>query len=191
MVKIQKMVLLTVTWAAKITCQNSPNYGIGFKIVSCFFFFCSTVFIFLICFLVWVTSATHTHSSWAARPTPGFLSSSSFKSSKASYCRINPRSIIYIPTPFRGLWVSLTRLQPLPPPAPDPAGLALLTEVRKKADGSKSEVSQEDTASEAEVNTEEPLNGDEGEEEGLARDECEDELVRAVGCYVPPARGVQ
>uniref|UniRef100_A0A8B9IPA6 RALY heterogeneous nuclear ribonucleoprotein n=1 Tax=Anser cygnoides TaxID=8845 RepID=A0A8B9IPA6_ANSCY len=53
------------------------------------------------------------------------------------------------------------------------------------------EVSQEDTASEAEVNTEEPLNGDEGEEEGLARDECEDELVRAVGCYVPPARGVQ
>ncbi|KAI6074082.1 RNA-binding protein Raly [Aix galericulata] len=67
----------------------------------------------------------------------------------------------------------------------------LSTEVRKKADGSKSEVSQEDTASEAEVNTEEPLNGDEGEEEGLARDECEDELVRAVGCYVSPARGVQ
>ncbi|NXV97049.1 RALY protein, partial [Calonectris borealis] len=61
--------------------------------------------------------------------------------------------------------------------APDPGGLALaLTEVRKKADGSKSEISQEDTASEAEVNTEEPLNGDEGEEEGLARDECEDEL---------------
>ncbi|NXL27316.1 RALY protein, partial [Glaucidium brasilianum] len=60
---------------------------------------------------------------------------------------------------------------------PDPGGLALaLTEVRKKADGSKSEISQEDTASEAEVNTEEPLNGDEGEEEGLARDECEDEL---------------
>ncbi|NXJ86818.1 RALY protein, partial [Trogon melanurus] len=49
-------------------------------------------------------------------------------------------------------------------------------EVRKKADGGKSELSQEDTASEAEVNTEEPLNGDEGEEEGLARDECEDEL---------------
>ncbi|NXG61125.1 RALY protein, partial [Hemiprocne comata] len=65
------------------------------------------------------------------------------------------------------------------PPAPDPGALALalaLTEVRKKADGSKSEISQEDTASEAEVNTEEPLNGDEGEEEGLARDECEDEL---------------
>ncbi|NXE56075.1 RALY protein, partial [Casuarius casuarius] len=49
-------------------------------------------------------------------------------------------------------------------------------EVRKKADGSKSEISQEDTASEAEINTEEPLNGDEGEEEGLTRDECEDEL---------------
>ncbi|NXX61336.1 RALY protein, partial [Scopus umbretta] len=62
-------------------------------------------------------------------------------------------------------------------PPLDPGGLALaLTEVRKKADGSKSEISQEDTASEAEVNTEEPLNGDEGEEEGLARDECEDEL---------------
>ncbi|NXV49931.1 RALY protein, partial [Uria aalge] len=69
------------------------------------------------------------------------------------------------------------RLRPSPPPAPDPGGLALaLTEVRKKADGSKREISQEDTASEAEVNTEEPLNGDEGEEEGLARDECEDEL---------------
>ncbi|NXP82292.1 RALY protein, partial [Ramphastos sulfuratus] len=48
--------------------------------------------------------------------------------------------------------------------------------VRKKAEGSKSELSQEDTASEAEANTEEPLNGDDGEEEGLARDECEDEL---------------
>ncbi|NXU94913.1 RALY protein, partial [Xiphorhynchus elegans] len=48
--------------------------------------------------------------------------------------------------------------------------------VRKKAESSKSEVSLEDTASEAEANTEEPLNGDEGEEEGLARDECEDEL---------------
>ncbi|KAK4812758.1 hypothetical protein QYF61_018307 [Mycteria americana] len=64
-------------------------------------------------------------------------------------------------------------------------------EVRKKADGSKSEISQEDTASEAEVNTEEPLNGDEGEEEGLARDECEDELVREFGYYIPPAKGVQ
>ncbi|NWH22509.1 RALY protein, partial [Grus americana] len=58
-----------------------------------------------------------------------------------------------------------------------PDGLALaLPDVRKKVDGNKSEVSQEDTASEAEVNTEEPLNGDEGEEEGLARDDCEDEL---------------
>ncbi|NWW15983.1 RALY protein, partial [Falcunculus frontatus] len=49
-------------------------------------------------------------------------------------------------------------------------------EARKKAESSKSEVSQEDTASEAEANAEEPLNGDEGEEEGLAREECEDEL---------------
>ncbi|NXC44587.1 RALY protein, partial [Penelope pileata] len=73
--------------------------------------------------------------------------------------------------------LSTGQLQPSAPPAPDPDALALaLTEARKKADGSKSEVSQEDTASEAEVNTEEPLNGDEGEEEGLARDECEDEL---------------
>ncbi|NWY57702.1 RALY protein, partial [Chionis minor] len=72
--------------------------------------------------------------------------------------------------------------------APNPSGLALaLTEVRKKADGSKSEISQEDTASEAEVNTEEPLNGDEGEEEGLARDECEDELVREFGQYIHPS----
>ncbi|NXG38082.1 RALY protein, partial [Dromaius novaehollandiae] len=64
---------------------------------------------------------------------------------------------------------------PLPPS--DPGVLAVgLAEVRKKADGSKSEISQEDTASEAEINTEEPLNGDEGEEEGLTRDECEDEL---------------
>ncbi|NXQ81438.1 RALY protein, partial [Nyctibius grandis] len=72
---------------------------------------------------------------------------------------------------------------------PDPGGLALaLTEVRKKADGSKSEVSQEDTASEAEVNTEEPLNGDEGEEEGLARDECEDELENSHYTDVEDAR---
>ncbi|NXW78577.1 RALY protein, partial [Hirundo rustica] len=49
-------------------------------------------------------------------------------------------------------------------------------EARKKAESSKSEVSQEDTASEAEATAEEPLNGDEGEEEGLAREECEDEL---------------
>lgn len=51
-------------------------------------------------------------------------------------------------------------------------------EARKKESG-KSEVSQEDTASEAEAAAEEPLNGD--EEEGLAREECEDELVRELG----------
>ncbi|NXG91712.1 RALY protein, partial [Stercorarius parasiticus] len=85
--------------------------------------------------------------------------------------------------------VSTGQLQPSPPPAPDPSGLALaLTEVRKKADGSKSEISQEDTASEAEVNTEEPLNGDEGEEEGLARDECEDELENSHYTDVEDAR---
>uniref|UniRef100_A0A8D0DJ37 RALY heteroous nuclear ribonucleoprotein n=1 Tax=Salvator merianae TaxID=96440 RepID=A0A8D0DJ37_SALMN len=50
------------------------------------------------------------------------------------------------------------------------------TELRKKADGNKSEVSQEDTASEADMNTEEPLNGEEGEEEGLVQDDGEDEL---------------
>ncbi|NWH53928.1 RALY protein, partial [Fregata magnificens] len=74
-------------------------------------------------------------------------------------------------------------------PNPDPGSLAFaLTEVRKKADGSKSEISQEDTASEAEVNTEEPLNGDEGEEEGLARDECEDELENSHYTDVEDAR---
>ncbi|NXD80917.1 RALY protein, partial [Halcyon senegalensis] len=73
--------------------------------------------------------------------------------------------------------LSTGQLWTLPHAVPDPGGLALaLAEVRKKAEGSKSELLQEDTASEAEVNTEEPLNGDEGEEEGLARDECEDEL---------------
>ncbi|NWS75577.1 RALY protein, partial [Crotophaga sulcirostris] len=78
---------------------------------------------------------------------------------------------------------------PSPPSGPD--GLALaLTEVRKKADSSKSEISQEDTASEAEVTTEEPLNGDEAEEEGLARDECEDELVRELASHIPPAKEV-
>ncbi|NXK90028.1 RALY protein, partial [Formicarius rufipectus] len=61
-------------------------------------------------------------------------------------------------------------------------------EVRKKAESSKSEVSQEDTASEAEANTEEPLNGDEGEEEGLARDECEDELENSHYTDVEDAR---
>ncbi|NXT67147.1 RALY protein, partial [Chaetops frenatus] len=49
-------------------------------------------------------------------------------------------------------------------------------QARKKAESSKSEVSHEDTASEAEAAAEEPLNGDEGEEEGLAREVCEDEL---------------
>lgn len=71
---------------------------------------------------------------------------------------------------------------PFPPfslPLPDLGDLALdLAEVRKKADGNKSEISQEDTASETEINTEEPLNGEEGEEEGLTRDDCEDELVK-------------
>ncbi|NXG51687.1 RALY protein, partial [Psilopogon haemacephalus] len=60
--------------------------------------------------------------------------------------------------------------------------------VRKKAEGSKSELSQEDTASEAEANTEEPLNGDDGEEEGLARDECEDELENSHYTDVEDAR---
>ncbi|NXU35090.1 RALY protein, partial [Drymodes brunneopygia] len=63
------------------------------------------------------------------------------------------------------------RLCPIASPAP-----LCPTEARKKAESSKSEVSQEDTAFEAEATAEEPLNGDEGEEEGLARDECEDEL---------------
>ncbi|NWH76915.1 RALY protein, partial [Piaya cayana] len=85
--------------------------------------------------------------------------------------------------------LSTGQLQPLPAPAPHPAGLALaLTEARKKAESSKSEISQEDTASEAEVNTEEPLNGDEAEEEGLARDECEDELVRELVSCVSTAK---
>ncbi|NWU22765.1 RALY protein, partial [Dyaphorophyia castanea] len=62
------------------------------------------------------------------------------------------------------------------------------TEARKKAESSKSEVSQEDTASEAEPNAEEPLNGDEGEEEGLAREECEDELENSHYTDVEDAR---
>ncbi|NXH44053.1 RALY protein, partial [Dicaeum eximium] len=61
-------------------------------------------------------------------------------------------------------------------------------EARKKAESSKSEVSQEDTASEAEANVEEPLNGDEGEEEGLAREECEDELENSHYTDVEDAR---
>ncbi|NWY89707.1 RALY protein, partial [Loxia curvirostra] len=59
-------------------------------------------------------------------------------------------------------------------------------EARKKVESSKSEVSQEDTASEAEATVEEPLNGDEGEEEGLAREECEDELVRERAWVMQP-----
>ncbi|NXL79129.1 RALY protein, partial [Leptocoma aspasia] len=61
-------------------------------------------------------------------------------------------------------------------------------EARKKAESSKSEVSQEDTASEAEATAEEPLNGDEGEEEGLAREECEDELENSHYTDVEDAR---
>ncbi|NXI10539.1 RALY protein, partial [Irena cyanogastra] len=61
-------------------------------------------------------------------------------------------------------------------------------EARKKAESSKSEVSQEDTASEAEATVEEPLNGDEGEEEGLAREECEDELENSHYTDVEDAR---
>ncbi|KFV70416.1 RNA-binding protein Raly, partial [Dryobates pubescens] len=64
----------------------------------------------------------------------------------------------------------------------------LSVEVQKKAEGSKSELSQEDTASEAEGNTEEPLNGDEAEEEGLAREECEDELENSHYTDVEDAR---
>ncbi|NXT81974.1 RALY protein, partial [Zapornia atra] len=81
----------------------------------------------------------------------------------------------------------VTEHQTLPPLAPDGSALAP-ADVRKKVDGNKSEVSQEDTASEAEVNTEEPLNGDEGEEEGLARDECEDELENSHYTDVEDAR---
>ncbi|NWS07686.1 RALY protein, partial [Motacilla alba] len=61
-------------------------------------------------------------------------------------------------------------------------------EARKKVESSKSEVSQEDTASEAEATAEEPLNGDEGEEEGLAREECEDELENSHYTDVEDAR---
>ncbi|NXI27551.1 RALY protein, partial [Sterrhoptilus dennistouni] len=63
---------------------------------------------------------------------------------------------------------------------------AVPAEARKKAESSKSEVSQEDTASEAEAATEEPLNGD--EDEGLARDECEDELENSHYTDVEDAR---
>ncbi|NXC34538.1 RALY protein, partial [Campylorhamphus procurvoides] len=81
------------------------------------------------------------------------------------------------------------KLSAAPGSAPQPLTPALTpSEVRKKAESSKSEVSQEDTASEAEANTEEPLNGDEGEEEGLARDECEDELENSHYTDVEDAR---
>ncbi|NWV76477.1 RALY protein, partial [Dasyornis broadbenti] len=73
-------------------------------------------------------------------------------------------------------------------PAPSPEPTVAPAEARKKAESSKSEVSQEDTASEAEANAEEPLNGDEGEEEGLARDECEDELENSHYTDVEDAR---
>ncbi|NWR11540.1 RALY protein, partial [Paradoxornis webbianus] len=59
-------------------------------------------------------------------------------------------------------------------------------QARKKAESSKSEVSQEDTASEAEAAAEEPLNGD--EDEGLAREECEDELENSHYTDVEDAR---
>ncbi|NXH60182.1 RALY protein, partial [Rhabdornis inornatus] len=59
---------------------------------------------------------------------------------------------------------------------------------REMSTPSKSEVSQEDTASEAEATAEEPLNGDEGEEEGLAREECEDELENSHYTDVEDAR---
>ncbi|NXA96799.1 RALY protein, partial [Melanocharis versteri] len=72
-------------------------------------------------------------------------------------------------------------------PVPSPDLAVAPTEARKKAESSKSEVSQEDTASEAEATAEEPLNGDEGEEEGLAR-ECEDELENSHYTDVEDAR---
>ncbi|NXO67864.1 RALY protein, partial [Phainopepla nitens] len=71
----------------------------------------------------------------------------------------------------QALWPRGPGCGPVPSPGP-----AVPPEARKKAESSKSEVSQEDTASEAEAAAEEPLNGDEGDEEGLAREECEDEL---------------
>ncbi|NXH27078.1 RALY protein, partial [Myiagra hebetior] len=79
-----------------------------------------------------------------------------------------------------GQWGCGPRCQPSPCCCP--------AEARKKAESSKNEVSQEDTASEAEANAEEPLNGDEGEEEGLAREECEDELENSHYTDVEDAR---
>ncbi|NXI78778.1 RALY protein, partial [Rhipidura dahli] len=76
----------------------------------------------------------------------------------------------------------------LPPGSDSEMSTPRFQEARKKAESSKSEVSQEDTASEAEANAEEPLNGDEGEEEGLAREECEDELENSHYTDVEDAR---
>ncbi|NXJ27281.1 RALY protein, partial [Dicrurus megarhynchus] len=76
----------------------------------------------------------------------------------------------------------------LPPGSDREMSAPRFQEARKKAESSKSEVSQEDTASEAEANAEEPLNGDEGEEEGLAREECEDELENSHYTDVEDAR---
>ncbi|NXO92259.1 RALY protein, partial [Certhia brachydactyla] len=76
----------------------------------------------------------------------------------------------------------------LPPGSDRELSTPRFQEARKKAESSKSEVSQEDTASEAEATAEEPLNGDEGEEEGLAREECEDELENSHYTDVEDAR---
>ncbi|NWS27141.1 RALY protein, partial [Polioptila caerulea] len=76
----------------------------------------------------------------------------------------------------------------LPPGSDREVSTLRFQEARKKAESSKSEVSQEDTASEAEAAAEEPLNGDEGEEEGLAREECEDELENSHYTDVEDAR---
>ncbi|NXR57608.1 RALY protein, partial [Rhadina sibilatrix] len=85
--------------------------------------------------------------------------------------------------PWGWPWVSQ-----LPPGSGREVSTARFQEARKKAESSKSEVSQEDTASEAEATAEEPLNGDEGEEEGLAREECEDELENSHYTDVEDAR---
>ncbi|NXR80526.1 RALY protein, partial [Pycnonotus jocosus] len=74
----------------------------------------------------------------------------------------------------------------LPPGSGREVSTPRFQEARKKAESSKSEVSQEDTASEAEAAAEEPLNGD--EEEGLAREECEDELENSHYTDVEDAR---
>ncbi|NWW35167.1 RALY protein, partial [Panurus biarmicus] len=75
----------------------------------------------------------------------------------------------------------------LPPGSGREVSTPRFQEARKK-ESSRSEVSQEDTASEAEAAAEEPLNGDEGEEEGLAREECEDELENSHYTDVEDAR---